>query len=98
MPARIQVPMTDPTTSRIRIAPIEVAMPRRIAPSISAHDWPFAKPTSPATAVPRTRGDLVGAERGLVAEQVHRAAEQGDEQHDGDERLPERRLDGQCGG
>ena len=52
--------MTDPTTSRIRIAPIDVAMPRRIAPSISAHDCPLARPTSPATAVPSTRAIWLG--------------------------------------
>ena len=60
MPARIQVPITDPTTSRISTAPIEVAMPRLIAPSISAHDWPLARPTSPATAVPSTSAIWLG--------------------------------------
>ena len=40
------------------------------------------------------QGDLVRAERGLVAEQVHRGAEQGDERDDGDEGLAERRFDG----
>ena len=73
-------------------------MPRRIAPSISVHGWPFGQADEAGDGGAEHEGDLVGAERGLVAEQVHRGAEQGDEQDDGDERLAERGLDPLAGG
>ncbi len=54
MPASIHVPMTDPTTSRMRMAPIEVAIPLLIPVSIARHDFPLRTAIRVATAAPST--------------------------------------------
>ena len=52
MPAISQVPMSPPTDSRIRIAPIAVEIPATIAFRMRGQVWPFCIATIAAIAAP----------------------------------------------
>ena len=59
-PARIQAPMSEPTTSRISSAPTETDMPWLMPRSIVFHECPLRTPTSAAAPAERMSAIWLG--------------------------------------
>ena len=81
------MPITDPTTSRIRIAPIAVEMPRLIPASRSLPAVTVQEANDDGDTGAQDERDLIWSPRRLVAEQGDRQDEHPDQHRHGDQGL-----------